>query len=89
MLNPEQIEKAIVSALPGAAVKVIDTTGTSDHFDAIVVWNGFEGKSLVEQHQLVMNPLKEAFDGPLHALALKTYTPEAWKKKKEMRSENR
>ena len=85
MLNSEQIEKTIANALPGAAVKVMDTTGTNDHFDAIVVWNGFQGKSLVEQHQLVMSPLKEAFKGPLHAFALKTYTPERWKQLKEAR----
>ncbi|MCB1073039.1 MAG: BolA/IbaG family iron-sulfur metabolism protein [Chlamydiia bacterium] len=48
------------------------------HFDAIVISSLFSGKSLVEQHQMVMAPLKELFDSKLHALSLKTYTPEEW-----------
>ena len=39
----------------------------------------FQGRSMVEQHQLVYAPLKtELASGELHALALKTYTPEQW-----------
>jgi len=38
----------------------------------------FAGKSPVEQHQLVYRALAGAMDGPIHALALQTYTPEVW-----------
>lgn len=75
MYSAEEIQAVIAKALPGATVQVVDTTGTKDHFDALVIWNGFKGKSLVEQHQLVMAPLKEALKGPIHALAIKTKTP--------------
>ena len=41
----------------------------------------FSGKSMVEQHQLVYAPLQDLLrTGELHALALKTYSPEQWKK---------
>lgn len=58
-----------------------DTTGTGDHFEARVVSPAFTGKTMVEQHQLVYAPLQPWLkSGELHALALKTYSPEQWKK---------
>lgn len=75
MYSAEKIREILVKSLPGASVQVIDTTGTGDHFDAQVTWDGFRGKSLVEQHQLVMAPLKEGLQGAIHALAIKTKTP--------------
>jgi acid stress-induced BolA-like protein IbaG/YrbA len=79
MLDPRDIERQIVAALPGAEVEVIDTTGTGDHFQARVVSETFVGKTMVEQHQMIYAPLKaQISSGALHALALKTYTPEQW-----------
>lgn len=81
MIDPQWIKERIVSALPGAQVEVLDTTGTGDHFEARVVADAFVGKSMVQQHQLVYAPLKEKLaTGELHALALKTFTPEQWAK---------
>lgn len=75
MYSAEQIEKLISQAMPGAVVEVRDLTGTRDHFEATVVWNGFDGKSLVEQHRLVMAPLQEGLKEKIHALKIKTKTP--------------
>jgi acid stress-induced BolA-like protein IbaG/YrbA len=81
MLDPKNLEAMIAGALPGSTVEVRDTTGTGDHFEARVVSPSFEGKSMVEQHKLVYAPLQELLrTGELHALALKTYTPEQWQK---------
>ncbi len=81
MLDPEDIAKRITSALPGAEVEVRDLTGTGDHFEARVVAAAFEGLAMLDQHQAVYAPLRDVLDsGALHALALKTYTPEQWKR---------
>jgi acid stress-induced BolA-like protein IbaG/YrbA len=81
MLDPRELEKRIAAALPGAEVEVRDLTGTGDHFEARVVAPGFEGMAMVEQHQAVYAPLRDVLEsGALHALALKTYTPEQWKR---------
>ena len=81
MLDPRNIEQLIAGALPDASVSVRDTTGTGDHFEARVVSPAFEGKTMVEQHKLVYAPLQALLQsGELHALALKTYTPEQWQK---------
>jgi acid stress-induced BolA-like protein IbaG/YrbA len=78
-LSTEWIRERVLSALPGAEVEVIDTTGTNDHFEARVVSETFKGMAMVRCHQLVYAPLKDVLaTGELHALALKTYSPEQW-----------
>lgn len=81
MLDADFIRGRILEALPGSEVEVRDTTGTGDHFEARVVSPDFAGKPMVQQHQLVYAPLQQWLkSGELHALALKTYSPEQWKK---------
>lgn len=83
MLNPATLKTRIEQALPGAQVEINDTTGTGDHFEARVVSPTFVGLSMVQQHQQVYAPLQDVLaTGELHALALKTYTPEQWNKVK-------
>lgn len=80
MVSPEQVKVTIEAALTEAQVHVRDLTGGGDHYEAIVISTDFEGKSLVKQHQLVYGALKaEMASEAIHALALKTYTPENWK----------
>jgi len=59
-------------------IVVTDLTGTKDHWEAVIVSSAFEGKSRIEQHQMVYAALGELMAGPVHALALKTYSPESW-----------
>ncbi len=81
MLSCEDLKARLERALPGASVEINDTTGTGDHFEARVVSPTFQGKSMIEQHQQVYAPLQDVLKtGELHALALKTYTPEQWQK---------
>ncbi|RKH61489.1 BolA family protein [Corallococcus aberystwythensis] len=81
MLDAEMLRRYLLEALPGSEVEFNDTTGTGDHFEARVVSPAFTGKTMVEQHQLVYAPLQQWLkSGELHALALKTYSPEQWKK---------
>jgi stress-induced morphogen len=80
MLSPKELEHRIKGALPESDVEVRDLTGTGDHFEARVVAQAFAGKSLVEQHKLVYGPLQDLLKaGQLHALALRTYSPEQWR----------
>lgn len=80
MIEPEQVRKLLDEAFPGAELEVQDLTGTKDHYQARIVSAAFEGRSMLEQHQLVYAALGAAMHGPIHALALKTYTPAAWAK---------
>ena len=76
-MSTERLRSLLESAFPNASeVKVIDRGG-GDHFEVCVVAGAFEGKRLVERHQMVYAALGAAVDGQtIHALALKTLTPE-------------
>lgn len=78
-VEPNVLEERLRSGLPELQhLEVKDLTGTKDHYEATLVSPAFAGKSRVEQHQMVYQALGELMAGPVHALALKTYTPEAW-----------
>jgi len=67
----------IKAQMPDAQVQVQDLTGGGDHYQVSVVSSQFEGKGLV-QHQLIYSALQQAMSSEaIHALALKTYTPQA------------
>ena len=79
MISPQQVESMIKAQMPDAQIQVQDLTGGGDHYQVSVVSSQFAGKGLVQQHQLVYGALKEAMSTEaIHALAIKTYTPEAW-----------
>lgn len=80
MISLEQVEAMIKAELPDAQVQVQDLTGGGDHLQAVVVSSEFAGKSLVKQHQMVYKAVQQALSSEaIHALAIKTYTPEDWK----------
>ena len=73
----EKIERLILEALPDASVTVSDPMNDGAHLEATVESASFAGMSSVEQHRLVMKPLKDEFAGDLHALKLKTRVADA------------
>lgn len=80
MIEPAEVERLLKARFADAQLELVDLTGTQDHYQARIVSSAFAGKSLVEQHQLVYGALGSAMNGAIHALALKTYTPEIWAK---------
>ena len=76
MMQSEQIKKIIADALPCDTVQV---EGDGQHFEALIVSPQFFGKSRVQRQQMVNAVLRSYFDsGELHALSMKTVTPEEW-----------
>jgi stress-induced morphogen len=83
MVEPNVLEEKIRAAIDGVThVSIEDLTGTKDHFQAVVVSPAFAKLSRVEQHQAVYRALGDLMAGPVHALALRTYTPETWAQQK-------
>ena len=76
MPSADDLKRRIESALPGAQVNVEDLTGGGDHFRAEIVSERFAGLSRIEQHRLVYDVFGNEIGGPIHALSLKTTTPE-------------
>ncbi len=80
-MQPDEIKKIVEHAMPGAQVKVKDLTGTLDHFQVEVVSEAFAGKILIQQHLMVQAPLRAYVnDERIHALSIRTYTPEEWQR---------
>lgn len=76
MLTTEDVRKLVETAIPGARVQVTDLTGTSDHFGIRVVSEAFTGKSPIERHKMVHQALGEHLTREIHAIDLKTLTPD-------------
>ncbi|MCC5898113.1 BolA family protein [Sodalinema gerasimenkoae] len=79
MVSLDRVADIIRTELGDAEVQVRDLTGGGDHLEALIISPRFEGLSLVQQHQLVYGALRsELASEAIHALALKTYTPDKW-----------
>jgi stress-induced morphogen len=76
MPNAEEIKQRIEASIPGARAEVEDWTGGGDHFKATVTAAAFTGRSRIEQHRLVYEVFGAEIGGPIHALSLKTQSPQ-------------
>ena len=73
MVTPESIRSSIES---GLACERVEVLGDGQHFQALVVAAAFGGKSRIQRHQLVYAALGERMREEVHALSMKTLTPE-------------
>ncbi len=76
MLSASQLESYITQHLDCDYIKVMGDDGT--HFEATIVSQAFVGKSMIAQHQMVYASLGDRMKAEIHALSMKTYTPEKW-----------
>jgi len=74
MVTPENVKTYILQGLDCAYIQV---EGDGRHFDAVIVSAAFEGKGMLQQHQLVYRALGGKMED-IHALSMKTFTPEQW-----------
>ncbi|ARO86771.1 BolA family transcriptional regulator [Nitrosospira lacus] len=76
MVTPESIKNHIEASMPCELVRVEGDDGR--HFSAIIVSAEFREKNMVQQHQLVYRALGDRMKQEIHALSMKTLTPEQW-----------
>jgi len=75
-VTPEELKGIIQAEFSDGYVEV---TGDGRHFSAVVVSETFAGKNPIAQHRMVYSALGDRFDSEVvHALSLKTYTPDQW-----------
>ncbi len=80
-MTQDQLKERIETLHPETKVQVTDLTGTRDHWQVVVVSPAFEGKIMIEQHQMIMKILKSEIDSnEVHALSMKTFTPSQYEK---------
>jgi acid stress-induced BolA-like protein IbaG/YrbA len=76
MLTASDLRSYIMDGLSSDYVEVQGDDG--QHFEAVIVSPKFTGKNMVQQHQLVYQALGERMRTDIHALSIRTFTPEAW-----------
>ncbi|MCS6985033.1 MAG: BolA/IbaG family iron-sulfur metabolism protein [Leptospiraceae bacterium] len=79
----DKVKEKIKLKIPHAEVYIRDPLKDGAHLEALVIAPEFQGLSLLAQHRLVKEALGDLLGNELHALALKTFTPEKWEKEKE------
>lgn len=74
-MEASSVEKIVMDELQGSSCKATDLTGTMDHWNLQIHWQGFEGMALLEQHRKVldlMRPYMSEGDNTIHAVQIKT-----------------
>lgn len=74
--TPDQIKKYIAD---GLACSHLEVEGDGQHFTAVIVSDAFVGKRLIQRHQIVYAALGDRMREEIHALSMKTLTPEEFK----------
>lgn len=75
MLTPDTLKDYIAAGLPCTHLSV---DGDGQHFFATIVSDEFRGLSMIKQHQRVYAALGDRMKAEVHALSMKTYSPEQW-----------
>jgi acid stress-induced BolA-like protein IbaG/YrbA len=75
MVTTESVKAGIQA---GLACEHVEVAGDGQHFQALIVSREFEGKSRVQRHQLVYAALGERMREEIHALSMKTFSPDEW-----------
>ena len=76
MVTPESIKQGIQAVL---ACEHLEVAGDGQHFQALIVSTEFAGRSRVQRHQLVYAALGERMREEIHALSMRTLTPQEWR----------
>ena len=75
MLTPQQLQEWIAAGLP---CDYLEVAGDGQHFEALIVSTEFIGKTPVVRHQRVYQALGDKMKAEIHALSMRTLTPEEW-----------
>ena len=76
MVTPESVRAGIEA---GLACEHLEVIGDGQHFQALIVSAAFDGQSRVQRHQLVYAALGSRMREEIHALSMRTLTPQEWK----------
>ena len=79
MVSPDDIKGWIEQNLEDSVVEI---EGDGQHFFAVVVCSAFAGESRIRRHQMVYGALGERMKDEIHALSMRTLTPDEWRAEK-------
>lgn len=71
-MSAPDIENCLKQNIPDAEISIVDTRGDGDHYALTITSAAFQGKSRIQQHQLVYEALGGRMGNQLHALSITT-----------------
>lgn len=90
MIVQSEIESILVEQFQPAVLEVLNEShmhsvppNSETHFKVVIVTAAFDGKRKVARHQQIYGALSAQLEGPVHALALHTYTPAEWAEREQ------
>lgn len=96
-MDKEKIESIVRSKIKVEMIEIEDDSakhrlhpqsfGKGGHFNLTVVSPDFEGRGLVQRHQLIYSILDISSGQGIHALSIRAWTPSEWKKKQHVDSD--
>jgi len=75
MVTAESVKQGIAA---GLECEHLEVAGDGEHFQALIVSRQFEGRNRVQRHQLVYQALGDRMREEIHALSMRTMTPQEW-----------
>ena len=81
------MEELEIAKLIEAGLSDVEATvkGDGSHYEARVVGQCFDGKSMVNKQKMVYATLGQHItNGDIHALTIKCFTPDEWEKAKKL-----
>ena len=78
-----KIKDILKNKIKDSKIFIQDMNGQNNHFSLIVISEEFEGLSIIKQHQIIYNALSSMITKEIHALQIKTFTWDKWKKENQ------
>lgn len=75
MVTADSVKQGIAA---GLECERLEVAGDGEHFQALIVSRQFEGRNRVQRHQLVYRALGDRMREEIHALSMRTLTPQEW-----------
>ena len=85
MFPTPELVKSYIAA--GRTCSHLEVEGDGQHFTAVIVSEAFAGQRLIQRHQIVYAALGDRMREEIHALSMKTMTPEEFQKKSALASD--
>ena len=79
----KKIYEILSTKLKDSKVFIQDMKGNGDHFSLIVITDDFENLNMINQHKIIYKYLSDMITKEIHALQIKTYTWDKWKKENQ------
>ena len=79
-MEEKEVQALLEKDFPDSDIAIVDTRGSGDHFEIMVVSDHFEGVAILERHRMIHSALGENLGGAgaIHAVEIKAYTKKQW-----------